>query len=527
MTREQQVRISQSHYGQGGSSAHGYQPASQPGATHRPNAAAGFVAGGTPSRDRDEGLSSRPPSRAEGIGAYTSRRKKKGRRHVLRFVLAALALVLVGAGTAVGAYVLDINSRLSGGVTDELRQVLEPTKTDEPFYMLLLGVDKSQDRSEDWGDSGANFRADTIILARIDPPSQQITLVSIPRDTKVNIEGHGSDKINAAYSYGEQEKAGNGPAKMVETVEDFAGVSISHYAEIDFEQFTSIVDTVGGVEVTLPVAVEDSYANISLPAGTQTLNGEQALGLCRSRHAYDQYGGGDFYRAANQRAVIAAIVKKVLQQGVTKLPATVSELANSVTTDFNATDIVSLALQFANFNTDTGFYTGQTPTSSEYINNISYEIPIESQWDEMMERVKAGESPYSDESQDFTSQYTAGTGSGSNISGSDSGSSADGKTEPTYSGSVLVLNGAGIQGLAKNRCEVLKKAGFTATADNSKVTNNTTTTIYYNASRSGAHASALGVADKLGVDEASVKENDGTYSKDYDVVVLLGSDQAS
>ena len=85
---------------------------------------------------------------------------------------------------------------------------------------------------------------------------------------------------------------------MVKVVSKFANVNISHYAEVDFESFTKIVDSIGGVDVNLPQPVKDvQYAGIDLPAGEQTLNGEQALGLSRSRHAYDDYGGEIFYRA--------------------------------------------------------------------------------------------------------------------------------------------------------------------------------------------------------------------------------------
>ena len=150
--------------------------------------------------------------------------------------------------------------------------------------MLLLGVDKSDERASEWGDSTSSFRSDTIILARIDPPAQKVTLVSIPRDTMVDMGSHGEQKINAAYSFG-------GAAYMVEVVSEFAGVDISHYAEIDFEQFTTIVDTIGGIEVTLPVdVVDEQYANINLSAGTHQIDGATALALCRSRHAYASAG---------------------------------------------------------------------------------------------------------------------------------------------------------------------------------------------------------------------------------------------
>lgn len=506
MTSADQARYSESRYGRGAVEP---RPVAEPVTSRRTG--------------RSGGQASTPPSRSEGVEAYHAKRRKKGRGRALRIFLVTFLVVIAGAVTAAGLYLNDLNSRLGENVTEDLRQQLVAVEPQKPFYMLLLGVDKSEGRSEEWGADTSNFRADTIILARVDAPAQKVTLVSIPRDTLVDMGSNGERKINDAYSLG-------GAAYMTEIVSDFAGVDISHYAEIDFEQLISIVDTIGGIEVTLPVAVQDDYAVIDLPAGTQTIDGNTALALCRARHAYDDYGGGDFYRAANQRMVIGAIVKKVLQLDIATMAGTVSKLANSVTTDFSATDILGLVGQFRSFDVDNNMYSGQTPTVSEYINNIWYEIPNEAAWEEMMARVDAGESPYSDASQDFTAGIAGSIGSGSNISegtgteeGDDGTGTEEGSSdvEPVYSGSVFVLNGAGISGLGASTSATLNETGFYASSDNASSFGNTTTTIYYNGSAEGV---AMGVANTLGVDSSHIRANDGTYSTDYDVVVLLGED---
>ena len=309
---------------------------------------------------------------------------------------------------------------------------------------------------------------------------------------------------------------------MVEQVSKLAGVNISHYAELNFEQFTSIVDTLGGVEVTLPVAVSDmEYSDIDLPAGTQTLNGEQALGLCRSRHAYDAYGGGDYYRSANQRMVIAAIIRKVLESDPTSWPTLISQLADSVTTDLSATEILSLANQFKDLDTENDIYSGSVPTTSQYINNLWYEVVDEDAWKTMMERTNAGEPPYSDSSQDFT----AGVAGSVSTSTDSSDSTTDTEsTDPVYSGTVLVLNGTTTSGLASSAANVLTSAGYSTIAGNADSTSHTTTTIVYNTSKSAsALGEAMGVAEKLGL-SVTPTENPGTYSDNYDVVVILGSD---
>ena len=507
MTAAEQARRSESRYGRGPSS----------GAPSHARATSPSTQSSRRSGSRGGSRAAQPPSRSEGIDAYAARRRKKRRGFVLRTLLVTVLVALIGVGTAAAAYIIRINSSLTSGVSDELRQQLVAVEPQEPFYMLLLGVDKSQDRASEWGDSTSSFRSDTIILARIDPPAQKVTLVSIPRDTMVDMGSHGEQKINAAYSFG-------GAAYMVEVVSEFAGVDISHYAEIDFEQFTTIVDTIGGIEVTLPVdVVDEQYANINLSAGTHQIDGATALALCRSRHAYDAYGGGDFYRAANQRMVIAAIVKKVLQQDPLTMAGTVSELAESVITDFTVVDIVGLASQFQNLDVDNSIYSGQCPTISQYINSLWYEIPDEDAWREMMERVDAGESPYSDASQDFTAGIAGSIGGGTNISGESSSDSEGSTDEATFSGSVLVLNGTDTSGLASSVAAELESAGFSPYADNAGSTDHATTSVYYNGS---GRSAALGVAQTLGVDEAGVAENTEGYSTSYDVVVVLGADQA-
>jgi len=117
-------------------------------------------------------------------------------------VLIALVIVIAAAGTAVALYMNDINSRLSAGIDSSLKDQLVTVQYDDPFYMLLLGVDEDDERDDSWGSSQANYRSDTIILARIDPKNQKITLVSIPRDTMVDMGDNGTQKINAAYSIG-------------------------------------------------------------------------------------------------------------------------------------------------------------------------------------------------------------------------------------------------------------------------------------------------------------------------------------
>ncbi|MDO4538327.1 MAG: LCP family protein [Coriobacteriales bacterium] len=335
------------------------------------------------------------------VNRYHQASKPRGLRP-LYIVLISLVVVALGIAGAVAVYVNNINSKLTAEVTPELREELvTPVEPEDPFYLLLLGVDKDQSRwsgddSADYGQDEHAYRSDSILLCRIDPPAVKVTMVSIHRDTLVNLGEYGQQKINAAYAFG-------GPALATKTVSEFAGVPIAHYAEIDLDRFIEIVDQVGGVTVTLPVPVYDpEYTQLNLPAGEQTLDGTQAALLCRCRHGYDAYGDGDVYRAANQRMIIAAVIKKVLKSDPVTMIATVSSMADSVTTDLDVASIVSLAQQMATLDVDNGVMTGMAPTDGVLIDGVWYEMCLTEQWQKMMARVDQGLPPYEDGVKDST-----------------------------------------------------------------------------------------------------------------------------
>ena len=172
-----------------------------------------------------------------------------------------------------------------------------------------------------------------------------------------------------------------------------AGVPISHYAEINFDGFKDIVDALGGVEVDVPMEIDDEDAGGHLDAGLQTLSGDQALILCRSRHAYDEYGDGDSYRAANQRLVLSAIAKKILSADVATMASTVQALSQYVTTDLEISDIIGLAQTMQGLDPATDIYSAMEPTTSKYINDVWYEINNVDEWKKMMTRVNQGLPP--------------------------------------------------------------------------------------------------------------------------------------
>jgi len=170
---------------------------------------------------------------------------------------------------------------------------------------LLVGSDSragltaEQDRALAGGGDIEGKRTDTIMLVHV-PKSGATTMVSIPRDSYVNIPGIGRGKINAAFS---QE---DGEQLLVQTVEEATGLHIDHYAEIGFGGFAGIVDALGGVNMCVPYPIDDPLAGINLPAGCQDLSGPEALGFVRSRAT----ALADLDRMNNQRAFMSALLKK-------------------------------------------------------------------------------------------------------------------------------------------------------------------------------------------------------------------------
>lgn len=456
-------------------------------------------------------------SRNAGTEHYTARRKTSRRKNrILRGVLITLAVLVVGMGVAAAAYIANINGKITSGIDESLRSVLTETKASEPFYMLLLGIDKDESRTNDknYGSSDSAYRTDTIILARIDPQNKKVTLISIPRDLYVDMGKYGKGKINSAYSYG-------GPSFTTQVVSQLAGVPISHYAQIDMDGFAAIVDAIGGVDVNLPVAVYDpKYTGLNLPAGEQHLDGITAALLGRTRHAYDNYGDGDTYRAANQRMLIGAVVRKVMASDPITIANTISSLAGYVTTDMDVASIVALAGQFGGIDVDNDIYSGACPTTSKYMDNLWYELLNADEWKELMRRVNAGEAPYTSSSQDRSAGIAGSVGQSVDASStSSSGSSSSSSVTPVFSGNVTVLNGTTTSGLASKVSNVLTSAGFTCSASNASQTTSATK-IYYNGD--GA-AKAAGVAQTLGV-SAAPEKNDGTYNSIVDVIVVVGND---
>lgn len=357
---------------------------------------------------------------AEGAASAPSSAPKKltarGKRIIAAGVIAAV-LAVVGAGLAMAnSFVTTVNQELTQGdktveEVEEIQQTLaHHSDFTEPFYMLLIGSDARPD------DPSMGARSDTNILARVDPTTDQVTLVSIPRDTKITIPGHGTCKFNAAYAYG-------GVPGVIRATNELLDIEVSHYAEVNFDKLIDLVDAMGGVEVDVDVRIDDVKADYNtydrhnvIEPGLQILDGSHALTFARSRAFPD----GDFTRTAHQRTLIMAIVNQALELSPTRLPGVVEAASKCVTTDLTLSQILDLAMQFRDEGGLT-IYSAMLPSFTQNIGGVSYVINDAEATKEMMALVEAGEDPSS-----IVSTKTA-----ADVGGSGSGSASAGATAPS------------------------------------------------------------------------------------------------
>ncbi|KAE8765280.1 LytR family transcriptional regulator [Georgenia thermotolerans] len=249
-------------------------------------------------------------------------RRRRARRALL--IVVGIVVVLVAGLAGVAAY---LQARIDASI-ERIDDPFAPltNRPDRvasgagPVNILVLGSDSriSAGEPSQWA-AGAQ-RTDTMMVVQISGDREHAYVMSIPRDSWVEIPGHGQNKINAAYSFG-------GPSLMIQTVENLTGIRIDHFAIADFESFAALTDELGGVEITMPNGLDNT--GVALPPGTHTLDGEQALAYARQRHGVP---GGDLGRVQRQQNWMRSILQAVYRAdrladpvGLTRLLQTVGQ----------------------------------------------------------------------------------------------------------------------------------------------------------------------------------------------------------
>jgi len=410
------------------------------------------------------------------------------RRGLPKTVKAAIIVVLVLANLGALGVLWAVNTgqdvlALASTDTDVVSELREATGDSLTF--LVVGSDSREglDDLAFFGRAGGE-RGDVIMLVKLDQATGDARMLSIPRDLWVVIPGNGEGKINAAYSYG-------GPSLMVQTIRENLGIEVNHYVEIDFVGFIDLVNELGGLEMTFPYPARDASSGLSVGAGTQILDGEQALAFARSRKYQENQGGrwvsveaSDIGRTQRQQEVVRAILTELKTPGsIAEAGQIAGSIAQHMTIDATlaTSSVATLAWDFR------GLVSGSVEGST---------LPVYGDSVAGASVVRAAEPEATAMIEEFTSGAVVAV------------------TEPLR---VQVLNGNGVVGAAGAMSERLAQAGLEiAGVGNAETRDYATTTILVpQGSDAGDQIVGLlgfGVVRSVAVDNG------------FDAIVIVGAD---
>jgi LCP family protein required for cell wall assembly len=316
----------------------------------------GRVKGRVPTLPKPERAPARtdrkPPLRFKGPGPKPEKTTgtPNWRRRILLGVILLFVLLLVwGAASylALRSGAKAANKRLPHSA----KAALVPQSgliLSHPSVILLLGTDHSSRIRERTGFQ----RSDSIMLLRTDPGKGRLNYLSIPRDLRVNVPGHGFDKVNSAFQLG-------GASLAIRTVRAFTNIEVNHVVIVDFDAFTKVIDKVGGVEINVPAPILsnkfdcpyktqarcDRWQGWRFAKGRQHMNGKRARVYSRIRENKLNPAESDVTRTERQQAVIQALLSKLTSLGVlVKLPFVGDDIMRPLTTDLSAGELMQVAL---------------------------------------------------------------------------------------------------------------------------------------------------------------------------------------
>lgn len=364
--------------------------------------------------------------------------------------------------------------------------------------ILLLGIDRREGEHGPW-------RTDTMIVTTIDPKTKSAAMLTIPRDLYVPIPapGAGENRINTANFYGDQTNyPGGGPALAKKTIEYNFAIPIHYYVLIDFNGFRKIIDSLGGIDVNVPQAIDDpeyptedyGVMHLQIPAGMQHMDGDLALKYARTRHT-----DSDFGRSQRQMQVILAARDKALKSNaLAQAPQLLQQLRDTVETDMTPEQMLALAPIAAQVRSD------NIKTHSIDL-DMAYEIKLNTGADVLWpDREKIGA---------MIQELFAGP--------SNAGSVASISPLKAESARIIVLNGTGKDGLAAMASRYLKSNGFNVTQIGNAERRDYAKTILVNLANKPATTTWL--EQRFNIDPANIRQN-LTDQPDSDIRIILGAD---
>lgn len=440
------------------------------------------------SRDDLENRGRRRLTREEQIKRRKAIEAKKRKRRRKRIVASIVTIILI----SIFASVIYAYSFISGLKTNKLGTGIPPASSSDPINILVLGMDVGDT------DNQANKsirRSDTIMVFNYNPNTKKAHLVSIPRDTMIEVDAYLDTgeyqrywKINSAYALGGEEE-------VITHVESLLDISINYIVEVDYNAFRSVVDALGGVDMTIEQDMyyddEGQNLHINFTAGeTVHLDGQKAEEFFRWRQNNDGTGlaNGDLDRIKNQQLFMSKLLDKALSPSIVfKVPNILKAISDNVDTNIPANKLISLGMKVLRLN------------SSDIVMTTLQGEP---------EKIYG---------QDFLVAYKDDNRDLINALSSDSQSSAENITSINRENlKVLVLNGTKIDGLASTARDKLQSLGYS----NIEVGNTTAV------SKSVIQTDNKDLREllKSDIDIEKFEKISKSEYKDYDVVILLGED---
>ena len=299
--------------------------------------------------------------------------KKKKVLKVLLGILIALLIIILAAGGTGFWYISNKFGKMQQVKIDESQLSVSDNKNLAQYRNIaIFGVDSRAD------DYGKGNRSDCIIIASINNKTHDVKLISVYRDTYVNISGHGLDKITHAYSYGEAPLA-------LKTLNENLDLNIKEFVTVNFDSVSDAVDALGGIKMSVTDAevryingyidetskVTGKKSNHITKAGTYNLDGVQAVAYSRIRYT----AGGDYKRTERMRDVISAMLAKLKTKGVGEINKIADKVLPQVYTNLSMSDLISMAPTVASFNVAESIG-WPYKTNGKVINKVWYGIPI-------------------------------------------------------------------------------------------------------------------------------------------------------
>jgi LCP family protein required for cell wall assembly len=290
------------------------------GAAPPPDDPAAQRAGGRPRHTGARRRTGPAPAQQRLMARISATRKARQQRAVLVFcgVLSALVLLASGSAWAVTSWVSGNVGRVDAGTAG--------TPGSGPVNILVAGIDvraglTPQEQLTLHVGHAISDNSDTLMVVHVTTDHRNVQVVSLPRDSWVNIPGHGMNKINAAFGLG-------GPKLMVATVAQATGLAINDYIEVNFLGFVRVINALSGVNICLPYAVDDSNSGLDMSAGIHHVNGFTALEFVRDRHSFAL---SDLARIKDQQQLLSSILKEAISSGTLANPIKLASFLSAAT----------------------------------------------------------------------------------------------------------------------------------------------------------------------------------------------------